>query len=125
MTKHLQVLIVDDQQRSRQSLRALLATWPQVAGIREARNGDEAIRLAADQQPDLVLMDIRMPEMGGLQSTRLIKDHWPHVKIVLLSMYSEYERIAQGAGADAFVSKGEPPEKLMAILEAVAQGIEI
>ncbi len=64
------MLIVDDQRRSRQSLQALLATWPAVAGIREAANGVEALRLAEEYRPDLVLIDVRMPEMGGLETTQ-------------------------------------------------------
>src|SRR5512139_2403717 len=66
MDREIKVLIVDGQHRSRQSLQALLATWPAVAAIREAANGIEAQRLAEEYRPDLVLIDVRMPEMGGL-----------------------------------------------------------
>jgi len=119
MAGHMQILIVDDQPRARQSLKALLATWPQVKEIREAANGQEAVRLVEESRPDVVLMDARMPEMDGLEATRLIKARWPQVKVIVLSMYADYRTDALAAGADAFVSKGEPPERLLATLTAV------
>ena len=111
MVKRIQILVVDDQPRARRSLKALLATWPQVEGIREAANGREAVGLVEEYRPDVVLMDARMPEMDGLQATRFIKARWPQVKVIMLSMYADYLDEALAAGADAFVSKGEPPEK--------------
>lgn len=116
MTESVRVLIVDDQPRTRQSLRALLATWPRVQAIREAALGREAIHLIQDCLPDVVLMDVRMPEVNGLDVTRLIKARWPQVKVIVLTMYAEYEADAREAGADAFVCKGEPPERLLAAL---------
>jgi len=100
-------------------LKALLTTWPCVQGIREAALGKEAIRLIQEAQPDVVLMDVRMPEVDGLQVTRLIKARWPQVKVIVLSMYAEYAADAAKVGADAFVCKGEPPEKLLATLQVV------
>ena len=122
MTECVRVLIVDDQPRARQGLKALLATWPQVKEVQEAANGQEALVLVEESQPDLVLMDIRMPKMDGLEATRRIKAKWPQIKIVVLSMYTEYAADALAAGADAFVCKGEPPGKLLATLDAVAAG---
>jgi DNA-binding NarL/FixJ family response regulator len=124
MNRKIKVLIVDDQRRARQSLKALLATWPAVAGIREAANGVEALRLAEEYRPDLALIDVRMPEMGGLETTRRIRDRWPETGIVVLSIYSDFEPSVIAAGADAFVTKGEPPEVLLAILEAVSKSRE-
>jgi DNA-binding NarL/FixJ family response regulator len=119
MAGHMQILIVDDQPRARQSLKALLVTWSQVKEIREAANGQEAVHLVEESQPDVVLMDARMPEMDGLEATRLIKARWPQVKVIVLSMYADYMADALAAGADAFVSKGEPPERLLATLAAI------
>ena len=124
MTTPIRVLIADDQLRARQSLKALLRTLPQVAEIHEAADGQEALRCVAETQPDVVLMDVRMPEMDGLQATRLIKTRWPQVKVVVLSMYTEYIDDAVGAGADAFVSKGESPGKLLETLAAVGANPE-
>ena len=119
MTHDVEVLIVDDQPRARQSLRALLSTWSTAAEVREAGDGREAIQLIQERQPDIVLMDVRMPEMDGLQVTRLIKARWPQIKVIVLTMYGEYETEAKVAGADAFIGKGEPAGNLLATLLAV------
>ena len=119
MREHVQVLIVDDQPRARQSLRALLATWPSIGEMREAANGQEAIDSIEQAQPDLVLMDVRMPVMDGLAATRLIKMRWPQIKVIALSMYGDNQADALAAGADVFIRKGEPPEKLLDTLAAV------
>ena len=120
MFERIRVLIVDDQQRTRQSLRTLLTTWPRVGEVQEAANGRQAIGLVEQLEPDVVLMDIRMPEMDGLEATQLIKTRWPQVKIIMLSMYTEYVESALAAGADAFVSKGEPPKHLLSIVATIA-----
>jgi DNA-binding NarL/FixJ family response regulator len=120
MTHQAQILIVDDQPRARQSLRALLSTWPAAAEIREAVDGQQALALVEEQRPHVVLMDVRMPEMDGLQATQLIKARWPQVKVVVLTLYGEYEAEALAAGADAFISKGMSPDRLLEILSAVA-----
>jgi CheY-like chemotaxis protein len=117
MAQGVRVLIVDDQPRARQSLKALLATWPIIQTIREAANGKEALALVEESLPDLVLMDIRMPKMDGLEATRRIKAKWPQVKIIVLSVYTEHTTEALAAGADAFVCKCEPPEALLKALE--------
>jgi DNA-binding NarL/FixJ family response regulator len=121
MEKQIRILIVDDQPRARQSLRALLSTVPQVRDIREAANGQEAVRLAVESQPDVVLMDVVMPTMDGLEATRQIKSRHPSIKIIVLSMYGDYQARAASAGADAFVTKGEPPAKLLATLETLTK----
>lgn len=119
MSEQVQVLIVDDQPRARQSLKALLATWPLIGAVREATNGEEAIGSVEQARPDIVLMDVHMPVMNGLEATRRIKEHWPQVRIIALSIYGDYQVDALVAGADAFVSKGESPEKLLDTVAAV------
>src|SRR5262249_23589023 len=118
MKTALRVLIVDDQRRTRQSLQALLATKFCQIETHEAMNGIEAVNAAEEWLPDIVLMDARMPELDGIEATRLIKKRLPHLKVIVLSMYAEYEAAALMAGADAFVTKGEPPEQLLAVLAA-------
>ena len=118
MSKQVNVLVVDDQLRARQSLKALLATWPLIGETQEATNGQEAIRRIEQVQPDLVLMDVRMPVMDGLQATRHIKRHWPQIKVIVLSMHGDYQVEALAAGADAFMSKSESPES---VLDTMAQ----
>lgn len=119
MSECIQILIVDDQPRARKSLRALLSTWPVLQELSEAANGQEAVQIVEERQPNLVLMDICMPRMDGLQATWLIKTQWPQVKVIVLTMYGEYEAEAMAAGADAFVAKGEPADRLLAALSAL------
>src|SRR5512141_26315 len=118
MVKTLRILIVDDQRRARKSLKALLATRFQLADTCEAVNGIDAVRCVEECKPDIVLMDAQMPEMDGIDATRIIKEKSPHTPVIVLSMYSEYQAAALAVSADAFISKGEPPELL---LEAMAK----
>ena len=110
------VLIVDDLLRTRQSLSALLATWPHLASVQEATNAEQALACIEAARPDVVLMDVRMPGMDGLEATRRIKSDWPEVKVIVLSLYGDYAGDALAAGADAFVCKCDPTERLLAEL---------
>jgi DNA-binding NarL/FixJ family response regulator len=120
MSDQMKVLVVDDVARARQSIKALLATLPQVEAMCEATNGRDAIDMMGTWLPDAVVMDIQMAEMDGLEATQIIKSRWPSVKVIVLSMYGDYEAQARTAGADDFVNKGEPPARLLAALETVA-----
>ena len=115
MSEQIRILVVDDQPRARQSLKVLLATCPQVKEVNEAALAREAVRMMEESPSDVVLMDVRMPEVNGLQATRRIKAKWPQVKVIILTLYAEYAAEAQAAGADAFVCKGEPPARLLTI----------
>jgi DNA-binding NarL/FixJ family response regulator len=115
----LRALIVDSQPRTRASLRALLATWPEIAEIQEVKSGVEALQALGAFAADLVLMGVRSPDLDGLDATRLIKQRWPAVKVIVLSSYQDYADDAFAAGADAFVHKGEPPDKLIEALVAL------
>ena len=121
MSRPLNVLIVDDQPRARNSVRALLSTWSRVLEIREAGNGREALCLVEELPPDLVLMDVRMPEVNGLEATGQIKARWPQVKVIVLSIYIEHRDEALAAGADAFVGKGEASDALLGIVAALVE----
>ena len=118
MLKTLRILIVDDQQRARHSIKALLGTNFKLVDTCEAVNGLEAIRCVEECKPDLVLMDARMPEMDGIEATRVIKMKSAQIPVIILSMYSEYRSAALAAGANAFLIKGESPEKLLAVVLA-------
>ncbi len=113
MVKTLRILIVDDQKHARRSLKALLATRFRLVDTCEAVNGIEAIRCVEACKPDVVLMDARMPEMDGIEAARIIKTNSAHVPVIVLSMYPEYQAAALAAGAVAFISKGEPPQRLL------------
>lgn len=112
----IRVLIADDQERARKSLTALLSTWSRVGEVREASNGREAVQMVTELPPDVVLIDVRMPELDGLKATAQIKILWPQIKVIVLSMYAEYCLEALTAGADAFVPKGEAPDTLLPLL---------
>ncbi len=120
--RKLRVLVVDDQARARRGMKALLAVRRLAGEVQEAANGREALDRMHEFQPDVVLMDARMPEMDGLEATRRIKAQWQGVKIFILSMYGDCAPQALAAGADAFFNKAEPPEKLLATLDGIAQG---
>lgn len=120
MLDSLRILIVDDQPHARRSLKALLAAKFRFAEVREAADGSDAIRCIGQLAPDVVLMDALMPNMDGLQATRRIKATQPTIKVIVLSMYGEYRAAARSAGADAFVSKGDPPEVLLGIVAEMA-----
>jgi DNA-binding NarL/FixJ family response regulator len=113
------VLIVDDQPQARRSLKALLSTWRSELTVWEAADGAEALRLAEDLRPQLVVMDIRMPGLDGIAATRQIKSRWPEIKILVLSLYIDRQEEARAAGADLFVGKGEPPERLLCALSSL------
>jgi DNA-binding NarL/FixJ family response regulator len=104
------VLIVDDMPQVRQELRQLLqlTEWIEIVG--EAGNGQEAIRQAELLRPDVVIMDLEMPILDGLQATRQIKQLKFATRIVILSVHSESDDLnrARHAGADAFIQKGSP-----------------
>jgi YesN/AraC family two-component response regulator len=110
----VRVLIVDDLSRSRDGLRTLLETWPKVIEVvGEAADGLEAILMVEKGQPDVVLMDAKMPVLDGLGATRLIKHRWPEVRIIMFTMYANHRINALNAGADAFLVKGCSADTLL------------
>jgi len=124
MLPNMRFLIVDNQPRARQSMKALLGVWYPAAGFREAVNGVEAVQLVEEFQPDVILMDARMPKMGGLEAVRQIKTKNRRIRIVVLSMYADLQSEALAAGADAFVCKSDAPEKLRETLEQLVKDME-
>lgn len=112
MNQPTRVFIVDDQPSALKGLKAILAFYPEILVVGEAVNGEEAVRWVTDQQPDVVIMDLRMPVMDGVEATRLIKSQWPSIKVIVLTVQAARRGEALAAGADHFLLKGNGPETL-------------
>ena len=120
----IRVLVVDDQSMVRAGFRLLLADEPDIEVVAEAGTGREAVALAARLDPDVILMDIRMPELDGLQATRRILATGTSAKVLVLTTFDldDYVFEALRAGASGFVLKDDPPEQLLAAVRTVAAG---
>jgi DNA-binding NarL/FixJ family response regulator len=120
----IRVLVADDQSMVRAGFRMLLAGEADIDVVAEAANGLEAVRKAAQLRPTVVLMDIRMPELDGLEATRRIVAQDGTARILILTTFDldEYVYEALRAGASGFVLKDEPPEQLLAAIRVVARG---
>jgi DNA-binding NarL/FixJ family response regulator len=121
--KH-RVLIVEDHHLLRQGLCAMVAALPDFEVVGEARDGKEAVRQAVALQPELILMDLSMPNMTGIEATAQIKRRLPHIRIVALTAFKtdEYVREALRAGADGFLLKDVSYDELMLALRSVVAG---
>ena len=120
----IRVLVVDDQTMVRAGFRLLLADETDIEVVAEAGNGRDAVAKAARFQVDVVLMDIRMPEMDGLEATRRILAADPAARVLILTTFDldEYVFVALRVGASGFVLKDDPPEQLLAAVRTVAAG---
>lgn len=116
MVDRISVLIADDRPRSRSGLKALLSTWPEVEVVGTAKDGEEAVALAGALLPDVVLMDVRMPVLDGLEATRRIRRFDKDVGVVVLTLYGSHRNEALAAGANAFLLKGCHSEELRAAI---------
>jgi len=120
MRRQARVVIADDQRATRLGLRALLALSPRVKVLGEAADGLEALRLVEQHHPDVVVLDVRMPGVDGLEVARRIKSRWPATSVVILTMHACYRAKALAAGADVFLVKGCESEALQeAILASI------
>jgi len=123
MKKVTRLVIADDSPRARHGECAVLAVQPGIEVVGEAADGKEAIRLVEAIQPDGVILDVRMPGMDGLQASRIIKDRWPEIKVIVLSMYAAYREEALATGADAFLVKGCPTKELLDAIGKFSNGV--
>jgi DNA-binding NarL/FixJ family response regulator len=121
MSKKIRILIVDDSLSFRMGMRALLEIQPDMQEVGMAPTGHKALELVEELQPDLVLLDAQMPDLTGIEVTQKIKSRWPKVKVILMTMYSDYRSKAIEAGADTFLTKGIPPEHILSLIRGITQ----
>jgi NarL family two-component system response regulator LiaR len=124
MSEQITVLIVDDHAVVRKGVRGYLKALPDVVVCGEAASGEEAVRLAAEHMPDVILMDLVMPGMNGVSATRRVRQVSPNSEVIILTSYHEDEHIfpAIKAGALSYLLKDVGPEELAAAVRAAAQG---
>jgi DNA-binding NarL/FixJ family response regulator len=120
----ISVLVVDDHPMFREGMSSLLASLPRFQLVGTAATGDEAVRLAAEATPDVVLMDIGMPQMNGIEATRALVRACPSARVLVLTMYEEPESVfaALRAGARGYLLKDAESDDIARSIEAVARG---
>lgn len=120
----IRIGLVDDHSLVRDGIKSLLAIADTVEVIGEAENGHEALYLVEQFQPDLLLVDIGLKDMNGLELTRRLKQHSPFLKILILSMYDNFEYVSESirSGASGYVLKNSPSREIIAAIEAIASG---
>jgi DNA-binding NarL/FixJ family response regulator len=120
----IRILLADDHELVRAGIRSLLERLPDVEVVAETGDGRQAIRLVEEHNPDIVLTDIAMPDLNGLEVTRHLAKAFPNVRVIILSMYSDEEHLylALRAGASGYLLKGSAGEELKLAIHAVAQG---
>ncbi|UCE01198.1 MAG: response regulator transcription factor [Chloroflexota bacterium] len=120
----IEIIIADDHTLLRDGLRALFSSVPDIEVIGEAETGEEVINKAAELQPNVILMDIQMPGINGIQATRQIVNANPHIGVIVVTMYKDDDSVfaAMRAGARGYILKGADQEEMLRAIRAVAQG---
>ena len=120
----IRILVADDHALFREGLGALLSSIPDTEVVGEAATGEHAIASAAELQPDVVLMDIQMPGINGIEATRRIVRDSPHIGVVVVTMFEDDDSVfaAMRAGARGYVLKGADQEEILKVIRAVAAG---
>jgi DNA-binding NarL/FixJ family response regulator len=121
MSDQIQVLIADDQGVIREGLAMVLGLLPGVEVVGAARDGQEAVDLAAERQPDIVLMDLRMPRCDGVAATRQLRQQQPHVKVIVLTTYADDQSVIEAlrAGARGYLTKDASSAEIHRALQQV------
>ena len=124
MTEPIRILIADDHTLFREGVKALLGSMPLMEVVGEAASGLETVDNAEALQPDIVLMDIQMPELNGIEATRQIVRTSPHIGVIIVTMFADDDSVfsAMRAGARGYVLKGAKQEEMLRVIQAVARG---
>lgn len=125
--KKLRLLLVDDQALFREALRTLLSLQPDFDIVAEAENGERALALAKIHHPDVILMDLRMPVLGGVEATRRLRQIMPATRVVVLTTFDEDEEVFEAlrAGAIGYLLKACSADKLCESVRAAAKGTSV
>lgn len=120
----IRVLIADDHTLFREGLKALLMSVPDIESVGETATGKATIEAAVELQPDVILMDIQMPDVNGIEATRLILRDTPHIGVIMLTMFEDDESVfaAMRAGARGYVLKGADQTVMLRAIRSVANG---
>ena len=120
----IRVALVDDHSLVRDGIKALLAVMAPLEVVGEAESGAQAIEMVGRCQPDLLLVDISLRDMNGLELTRVLRSQYPSLKVLMLSMYDNNEYVSESvrAGASGYVLKNSPSREIIAAIEAIASG---
>ena len=120
----IKILLADDHRISREGIRCMLSEQPDFRVVAETGNGRAAVELAAELSPNVVVMDVTMPELNGVEATRQIKAHNPAVRVLVLSMHSERQFVWEmlSVGASGYLLKECPSEELIRAIREVAAG---
>ena len=118
-------IVADDNHIFRQGLVALLMAVFLQTRVQEAQNGIQVLDMAAVDQPDLIIMDAEMPQVGGLDATVEIKSRWPDIRVIVLMLEMSHRALAESAGADACLFKGVPFEELIETVAGLGFDVSI
>jgi len=118
------LMLVDDHDVLREGLKFMLRAEPDLAVVAEAGDGSEALEKLEASLPDVVLLDVKMPDLGGLETLRRIRERWPELPVLILTMYDDPEYVEQAlqAGASGYVLKNITPKELVRAVRAVSEG---
>ena len=123
----IKILIVDDQRLFRQGLRSLLEQEDDMEVVGEAADGQEAFTLVQETNPDVILMDVEMPKLDGIQASRTILERYPHIHILMLSVHNEDERVISAirSGAEGYILKDADHKEFVRIIRSTFTGESI
>lgn len=118
------IIIVDDQQIVREGLKMILSLNKEINVIGEASNGEEALELLTYSSPEVILMDIRMPVMNGIEATKLVKSKYPDIKVIILTTFNDNEYIFAGLknGADGYILKDSGAQEITTSIKTACEG---
>lgn len=118
------IIIVDDQTMVREGLRMILSLHEEICIVGEATNGEELLTLLKTKQPDVILMDIRMPVLNGIEALKIVKETYPSVKVIILTTFDEDEYIFNGLkyGADGYILKDSSSREIIKAIDAACEG---